>query len=159
MATVTKEERDKLYNEYKFSFGSDGYINKYIGYLHTFWPERVYDLGRLRDYDKEMSMRIKDLEKIIEDLKVFRRMYADRYNELCGMHSVPVVKLKRYKDDYVTYTMTTCRRLDNGQEIEVKYKNYDGKDRRQAIADYEKYVKEHPGIIAEKDIAKGKWEK
>ena len=48
MATVTKEERDKLYNEYKFSFGSDGYINKYIGYLHTFWPERVYDLGRLR---------------------------------------------------------------------------------------------------------------
>ena len=106
---------------------------------------------------------IKDLEQEIEMLKEYRLLLSDRYNYLESATTVPVIILKREKSYYenkVYYYLIEYKRiLDTGKDIQVSSKKYPGSERKQAIADFNSYIKGHPGIIAEKDIEKGKWER
>ncbi len=60
--------------------------------------------------------------------------------------------------DIFESTAESRRNLDTGAETETERTTYPGTMRSQALKDYAAYVKAHPGIIAEKDIEKSKWE-
>ncbi len=138
----------------------DGFYSDDI-YLYMRAPARVTDADELRERDKSLSRRIAELEDLTARLKVVRLAYAERYSELYSMQSYPVVSLKRQKKygGNVYYYFSTFRRYENGQETERDTKTFTGSERTAAIQHYKTYVKNHPGIIAELDIQKAKWEK
>ena len=130
-------------------------------YLYMRMPARITDADELRRRDKDLVRRIAELEDLAARLKVVRLAYAERYNELYSTQSYPVVSLKRQKKygGNVYYYFSTFRRYENGQETERATKTFAGSERAAAIQHYKTYVKNHPGIIAELDMQKGKWEK
>lgn len=160
--TLTKADIDKLHDDYRHCPGNNQSFSVSLGCMYVSFAENVYKEEQLLFLDKEAASTIARLKKYISDLTKWRQLYAERYNELCTLPSVPVVKLIRhhdYRTSRIIYTLTTCRRFDDGHEIDAKSTNYNGKSRKQALADFDSYVKEHPGIIAEKDIEKKSWER
>ncbi len=160
--TLTKADIDKLHDDYRYCPGNNESFSVSLGHMYVSFAENVYKEEQLLFLDKEAASTIARLKKYISDLTKWRQLYAERYNELCTLPSVPMVKLIRLRDyraNRVIYTLTTCRRFEDGHEIDVKSTNYEGKNRKQALADFYSYVKEHPGIIAEKDVEKKSWER
>jgi len=132
-------------------------------YVHYFDPDQLETTTDVLRRDQWTVDHIKDLEHEIEMLKEYRLLLSERYNYLESVTTVPVILLKREKNYYANkvyyYLIEYKRILDTGKDIQVSSKKYPGSERRQAIADYNAYIKSHPGIIAEKDIEKGKWER
>ena len=126
-------------------------------------PEVMDETKRILFYDSWSKDHIEAMEKEIALLKEYRIALAERYNYLESAATTPVIKLKRersYSDNKVFYYLIEYKRiLDTGKDIQVNSTKYPGSERRQAIADYNAYIKGHPGIIAIKDIEKGKWER
>lgn len=124
--------------------------------------DAIKDTERIAWNDKSAAETIQECESMIETLKAYRLSLAERYNYLETAAAVPVVRLKRRHDCFykkVYYDLTISRRyVESGDEVEQERKTYKGTDRSQAIKDYKVYIKAHPGIIAELDIEKGKWE-
>lgn len=132
----------------------------------TRYLTRADQLNRPADikrYDENALYTIAELEKTIETLKAYRLSLAERYNYLSTTPTVPVVRLERHRgryDNKVYYYLQTFRRMiDDGAEVKESEVKYSGTDRRKALADFNAYVKAHPGIIAEKDIEPAKWER
>lgn len=160
--TLTKADIDKLHDDYRYCPGNNECFSVSLGHMYVSFPENVYDADRLLYLDKDAASTISRLKKYISDLTKWRQLYTERYNELCTMPSVPVVKLIRhhdYRTNRIVYTLATCRRFEDGHEIDTKSTNYEGKNRKQAFADFDNYVKEHPGITVEKDVDKKPWER
>ena len=137
----------------------DFHIRSYFGN-----PEKLDDKKRIVDYDKSAAETIEECRKAIETLTAYRIALAERYNEIATTPTVPVVKLTRehgyYRDTKVYYYLRTySRNVNTGKEIETSSTAYNGTERHQAIKDFESYIKAHPGIIAEKNIEKSRWEK
>ena len=120
------------------------------------------ELELVQYYDKSAAETIKRMQYHIELLTAYRLSLSERYNYLATSPTVPVVRLirKRNYDGKVFYHLQTFRRnLNDSHEVIDTSETYPGTERHQAIADYKQYLKTHPGIIAEMDIAKSKWEK
>lgn len=135
-------------------------------YSHEVWlygrrPADIYELDVLQDEDKRSDDKIAELESLIDCLKQHRQAIAARYQELATSPTVPAVELKRTNDSYrgIQYTLTECRQYLDGHRVEVTRQVFPGKERSKAIAAYKAIVKAHPGITAEMDIAKGRWER
>ena len=102
------------------------------------------------------------MERKIEQLKAYRLALSERYNYLASAPQQPVVRLKRVKiySGKVFYHLNTyTKNLLDGNEVETSSTKYTGQERSKAIKDYKSYVKSHPGITAEMQIEKPKWEK
>lgn len=130
------------------------------GYL--LHPEDLDTTVRVKDYDQAAERIIQELEKKIQQLKVYRIALAERYNYLATAPTIPVVRLTRKKtyEGRVYYNLITYNRnLLDGQEVKTSATSYTGKERHKAIAAYKEYVKAHPGITAEMDIEKRSWER
>lgn len=125
--------------------------------------ETLNETGRIQLYDESAVRLIQKCEETIAQLKAYRISLAERYSFLATSPSVPVVRLVRIRNSYdskVYYHLLTLRRfLEDGTEVEESREKYPGSERRKAIADYKAYVKAHPGIAAEMDIEKKRWEK
>lgn len=135
-------------------------------YSHEVWlygrrPAAIYKLDIMQDEDKRSADKIAELESLIDCLKQHRQAIAARYQELSTAPTVPVITLKRTKTIYngIQYTITRYRQYLDGTRAEISHTTYSGKERHKAIADYNAAVKAHPGITAEMDIAKGRWER
>lgn len=135
-------------------------------YNHEVWlygrrPGAIYDLDDLQDEDKRSADKIAELESLIDCLKQHRQAIAARYQELSTAPTVPVITLKRTKTSYkgIQYTITHYRQYLDGTRAEISHTTYSGKERHKAIADFNAAVKVHPGITAEIDIAKDRWER
>lgn len=135
-------------------------------YNHEVWiygcrPADIYKLDFLQDEDKRSADKIAELESLIDCLKQHRQAIAARYQELATSPTVPAVELKRTNDSYrgIQYTLTECRQYLDGHRVEVTRQVFPGKERSKAIAAYKAIVKAHPGITAEMDITKGRWER
>ena len=132
-------------------------------YIHYYDPDNMETASDILRRDKWTLDHIKDLEREIDLLKEYRLLLAERYNYLESAATAPVIMLKREKSYYENkvyyYLIESKRILDTGKDIQVNSTKYPGSERRQAIADYNAYIKGHPGIIAIKDIEKGKWER
>lgn len=119
--------------------------------------------ARIQRFDESATRLIQECEETIAQLKAYRISLAERYSFLATSPSVPVVRLERIRNSYdskVYYHLLTLRRfLDDGTEVEESREKYPGSERWKAIADYKAYVKFHPGIAAEMDIEKKRWEK
>ena len=74
---------------------------------------------------------------------------------------MPVITLKRTTTSCngIQYTLTEYRQYLDGTRAEIRHTTYSGKERHKAIAAFNAAVKAHPGITAEMDIAKGRWER
>lgn len=118
---------------------------------------------RITMYDRSAADLIRECEEAIEQLKAYRATLTERYNHLATAPTVPVVKLTRrrsYYDKLVYFDLVTARRfIDDCTDVEESRQTFPGRERKQAIAAYREYVKAHPGIIAEMDIEKARWER
>lgn len=125
-------------------------------------PDTINELERVASNDRSATEAIKSALHLIEELTAYRVALAERYAYLSTAPTVPFVRLlreKRYYQNKVFYHLIVGRRnLDTGAETETERTTYPGVLRSQALKDFAAYVKAHPGIIAEKDIEKSKWE-
>lgn len=117
----------------------------------------------IRSADESAARLIQELSHKIEQLNAYRRALAERYSYLETAPTVPIVRLIRKRDYYskkVHYHLCISRRfVDSDTEIEESRSTYPGTERSTAIKDFRAYVKARPGIIAEMEIQKGRWEK
>ena len=104
-----------------------------------------------------------ELRAMIETMEAYQQLIFDRVQELttAPYHmELNLTRRKRY-DNKVYYYLEVKKVFDvdgiNPETIERT--TYPGTERHKAIADFAAYQKSHPGIIAAKDIAKGKWER
>lgn len=108
------------------------------------------------------TQEIDRLNKYAEYLKAHRIELANRYNYLSTSPTRKKVKLQRQRNHYsnkVNYFIIYFDvNLNDMQEVETDRTAYAGKDRKQAIEDFESIVKLHPEYITEKDIEKARWE-
>lgn len=91
-------------------------------------------------------------DRLFEILKRQHNESADEYHQTTET-AEEFRKVKYYLD---------VKKVYDTLEIEpetIKRNVYPGTGRSQAIKDFEAYQKSHPGIIAVKDIEKGKWER
>lgn len=125
--------------------------------------ESMNETDRIRRYDESAARLIQRCEETISRLTAYRVSLAERYSYLAAAPSIPVVRLERDRNSYsgkVYYFLRTLRRFpEDGTEVEKSRKKYPGAERHKAISDFKAYVKAHPGITAEMDIEKRRWEK
>lgn len=159
MNALQQEQFEQLFT--KYGSPCKDVIDKTL-YLHFYHPEKLDKVSEVARYDKRAAEDIADLERYIEQLKVYRVALAERYNYIATAPTTPVVELKRYRNystKKVTYYLNIYTRdLNTNKDTLETTQTYPGTDRKQALKDYEKYIASHPGIIAIKDIEKSRWE-
>jgi hypothetical protein len=102
---------------------------------------------------------------MIETTEAYQSLIYDRVQALMQAQYHMEIHLRRerryYNDNKVFYYLEAVKVYDTpGIEPEtIERTTYPGTERRQALKDFAAYQKSHPGIIAVKDIEKGKWEK
>ncbi len=130
--------------------------------IYLVHPDKMDNLERVVMYDKTAADYISAAQTLIDQLTAYRVALAERYAYITTAPTVPFVRLireKRYCQNKVYYHLIAGRRnVDTGAETETERTTYPGTLRSQALKDYAAYVKAHPGILAEKDIEKSKWE-
>ena len=127
-------------------------------------PKTINDIDNIAYYDNYAQRRIKEAEAMIASLQAYRLMLCSRAEEFAAAPWQLELELRREYNYYrkiVTYQLTLYRVYDvegiDPQEIERR--NYTGKERHKALADYAAELKARPGIIARKEIKKGPWER
>lgn len=125
--------------------------------------ESITKTDFIRHEDENALHLIQELQHKIDQLNAYRLSLAERYNHLETDPAVPVVRLSRQRDYYrkkVFYHLCTFRRfIETGVEVEESRRTYPGTERSQAIKDFQSYTKTHPGITAEMNIEKHRWER
>lgn len=126
-------------------------------------PDKLNTEREVKCYDESAACTIRECEHAIAQMQAYRQALAERYNYIATAPAVSVVRLARDRNRYdnkVYYFLRTFRRiLDDGTETVESEAKYPGTERRKALADFDAYVKAHPGIVAEKDIEKSRWER
>ena len=131
-------------------------------------PEEVAYRGRTAAQD------IKRLEKLVDDLKDYRRALASRYAELetlpytyLCLFSGRFFQIVRYPlklervphlKGHIEYVITLTKTLSDGTKTQDLREVFPGKDRRKAFARAAELRRQRPGIPYEEDIARRAWE-
>lgn len=147
---------EELFTRYGYpSEDGDFRINAYFQR-----PDKIDSLDKIVRDDKYTCNIISQLQDKIQQLTAYRAALAERYNYLATAPTVPVVRLKRERRDKVYYILSVYdRNLLDSHEVLKSSIRYSGTERHTAINAFNTYVKQHPGIIAEMDIEKARWEK
>ena len=111
--------------------------------------------------DGVAARTIAECQKAIEVLTEYRMALAARYAELETLPYQLELKLKREKryGGNVYYYITITKVFADGTEAAELEETYSGTQRHEAIKRFHQLKKERPGISAEIDIAKGRWER
>ena len=133
-------------------------------YAQLLSPKAINDIDNIAYYDNYAQRRILEAESMIKTLNEYRLMLCSRAQEIAAAPWHLELELKReyhYYRKAVTYHLKLLRVYDtDGIEPQVvERRDYIGKERSQAIKDYESMLKSRPGIIARKEIDKGQWER
>lgn len=159
---MTNNDKELL-NEFFQWYGSASQEAQFQIHGYFRKAEIINKSADVQQSDKSAARMIDELQYKIEQLNAYRRSLAERYNFLETVPTVPVVRLTRKRDSYsnkVFYYLCTFRRfMDSDTEVEESRREYPGTERSSAIKDFHAYTKAHPGILAEMDIQKGRWEK
>lgn len=159
MAIDNKALLSELFQRYgspsdEAQFQINGYFRK---------AESINEPAYVQREDESAARLIGELQYKIDQLNAYRLSLAERYNFLATAPTVPIVRLLRERDYYgkkVYYYLCILHRfVDSGIEVEESRRKYSGTERSSAIKDFRAYEKAHPGIIAEMDIEKRRWEK
>lgn len=133
-------------------------------YAYLLSPKAINDIDNIAYYDNYAQRRIQEAEAMIKTLHSYRLMLCSRAQEIAAAPWHLELELKReyhYYRKAVTYHLTLFRVYDTDgiKPQAVERRDYTGKERSQAIKDYEAMRKSRPGIIARKEIEKGQWER
>lgn len=115
------------------------------------------------DADKHAAEKIAELLEMAELLKEYRQSLFERSQLIAGANYRLRLTLKRELHSYESkkYYRVELAKIFDRQDIEpetVLSERYTGAERHKAFKRFEDLRKSHPGIDAEKDIAKKHWE-
>ena len=110
--------------------------------------------------DKTAAQDIKRLEKLVDDLKDYRRVLAARYADLETLPYTYLLKLERvpHWKGHIEYVITLAKTLSDGTKTQDLREVFPGKERRKAFARAEELRRQRPGIPSEEDITRRPWE-
>ncbi len=132
-------------------------------YFHLQDPQKLHSMKNLTYYGNSAARYIKELEAMIETMESYQALVFDRVQEVstAPYHLEIYLTRDRRYDNKVKYYLTLKKVYDvPGIEPEtVENTVYPGTERNKALKDFAAYQKSHPGIIAIKNIEKGRWEK
>lgn len=126
-------------------------------------PRTLNTMDRLTYQGAQAARYADELREMIQTMESYQSLIYDRVQALTTAPYHTEIHLRREKryQNKVKYYLDVKKVYDT-LEIEpetIKRNVYPGTGRSQAIKDFEAYQKSHPGIIAVKDIEKGKWER
>ena len=127
-------------------------------------PEKLHTMKELTYHGSQAARYAAELKTMIETLESYQQLIYDRVQELTQAPYHPEIHLTRERSRYdnkVYYYLAEKQVYDvpGFAPENINVVRYAGTERRKAIADFAAYQKSHPGIIAVKDIEKGKWER
>lgn len=129
--------------------------------IHLVSPDQLDTPDRITQHDRWTADYIARLTEELDNLRAYRLALADRYNELSTMPytlQLTCKRRKQYSDNKVIYTIKLTRVYKDGTKTDELTETYPGTERRKALARYAELQKTHPGIAAEMDIEKSRWE-
>lgn len=163
MDTCRREKAESLLRELFTRYGnySEEMSEKVIR-IYEQHPEKLHTEKDILHYFSQAQKDIERLERAILQLKAYESALTERYNFIKTAPTKEKIKLyreKRYQEKVFYFILFYSVNLEDGHEELTRSIKYAGKDRRKAIEDFEKLQKERTGVIFEKDIERGKWER
>ena len=129
-------------------------------YIFAQAPQKLTRPEEVAYRDRTAAQDIKRLEKLVDDLKDYRRALASRYAELETLPYTYLLKLERvpHWKGHIEYVITLTKTLSDGTKTQDLREVFPGKDRRKAFARAAELRRQRPGIPYEEDIARRPWE-
>lgn len=129
-------------------------------YIFAQAPRKLTTPDEVAYRDRTTAQDIKRLEKLIDDLKDYRRALAARYAELETLPYTYLLKLERvpHWNGNIEYVITLTKTLSDGTKTQDLREVFPGKDRRKAFARAAELRRQRPGIPYEEDISRRPWE-
>lgn len=129
-------------------------------YIFAQAPRKLATPDEVAYRDRSAAQDIKRLEKLVDDLKDYRRALAARYSELETLPYTYLLKLERvpHWKGHIEYVITLTKTLSDGTKTQDLREVFPGKDRRKAFARAAELRRQRPGIPYEEDIARRAWE-
>ena len=129
-------------------------------YIFAQAPQKLTMPEEVAYRDRTAAQDIKRLEKLVDDLKDYRRALASRYAELETLPYTYLLKLERvpHWKGHIEYVITLTKALSDGTKTQDLREVFPGKDRRKAFARAAELRRQRPGIPYEEDIARRAWE-
>lgn len=129
-------------------------------YIFAQAPRKLTTPDEVAYRDRSAAQDIKRLEKLVDDLKDYRRALASRYAELETLPYTYLLKLERvpHWKGHIEYVITLAKTLSDGTKTQDLREVFPGKDRRAAFARAAELRRQRPGIPYEEDIARRAWE-
>lgn len=149
------------YHDLLHRYGYDQEDGETLLCIYAVSPKKLKTPDDVIYRDKDASSKIEQLEKLIEDLKDYRKALSARYGELETMAYSRQLKLERnpHWRGNIEYTVTITKTFEDGSQVKDLNESYPGKERRKAISRFEELKKQFPGIESVVDIEKRQWEK
>ena len=149
------------YHDLLMMYGSEQKSAEQRVWIYAQAPDQLKTTNEVVYRDKTAAADIRRLEKLVEDLKDYRRALAARYAELETLPYTTVLKLKRqpHWKGHIEYTVTITKTLSDGTDTNELHEVYTGKERRRAFARFEELKKQRPGIETVFDIERRSWER
>ena len=129
-------------------------------YIFAQAPQKLTTPDEVAYRDRTAAQDIKRLEKLVDDLKDYRRALAHRYAELETLPYTYLLKLERvpHWEGHIEYVITLTKTLSDGTKTQDLREVFPGKDRRKAFTRAAELRRQRPGIPYEEDIARRPWE-
>ena len=129
-------------------------------YIFAQAPRKLTTPDEVAYRDRTAAQDIKRLEKLVDDLKDYRRALAARYAELETLPYTYLLKLERvpHWKGHIEYVITLTKTLSDGTKTQDLREVFPGKDRRKAFAKAAELRRQRPGIPYEEDTARRPWE-
>lgn len=131
-------------------------------YVYEEHPENLYSMDAISNSFTHVERTLEELEELMDELKTYRVALAERYNYIATAPTRQKIRLQRYNRECVTYVIHFYTMFFDGGHEEEDYKksrHYAGKDRREALKDFEQLKSQYPNAIFEKDIDRKSWER
>lgn len=149
------------YHDLLYMYGSEQESAETRIYIFAQQPRKLKTTDEVIYRDNNAAGDIKRLEKLIADLKDYRRALAERYGELATLPYKIILKLERcpHWKGHIEYIITIEKTLSDGTTTNELREVFPGKDRRKAFSRFDELQKQRPGIETIKEIDKRPWEK
>lgn len=126
-------------------------------------PATMDDMTRLTYWGGSIRQKITELQAAIETLQSYQLLLYDRAQEIAVAPWHPELHLtreKNYATGKITYRLSLLQvyDIDGIAPKTIEQTTYPGPERHKAIAAFRAAQKQRPGIIAQMDIAKSRWE-
>lgn len=131
-------------------------------YIYLYNPKSIDTPEYVRTKDSYVQEDISRLEEALVILKQYRLELMERYRYLSETPPTTELVLRRersFRSSRITYRLLLCKSYPDGTQHSEQISSHPGKERKQAISEYNAYCKAHPGLPHRMDIEKAKWEK